>query len=431
VAEAWVISDVHMGGGQADPLEDFRADDALAAFIDAMSPDTTLVLNGDIIEFVQAPPAPPDGYLDSIPFDRLWTSDISLAKLRTVVLAHKTVFDSIGRFINDRGGKVIVTIGNHDLDLVFDDVQRQLREAVGADDNGSVRFITNRYRHDDVVIQHGHQVTAENCPVDHANFVHDVVIDGEAHKCLERVWGTDFMLQWYNAFEQTHPYADNVKPTISALHAALTARPRLVHFREFVRLITFLKKRGLPSDLGAAVLEARAPDVDQSTIVGAVHSDVWQGVGLTADGGELEDALASLGPEQRAVLRAAGTVEIPDPEPLTDPDPGSEVLGVFRSPRDVRAAKQLLSEAGTEAVVMGHTHKIIDGALGNRLYNPGCWIPRLNLDDPEVSRRVQEIGFCKGLLTDSSLYSSSLRSVRIRPGRGRSLVELVTIHEDV
>lgn len=428
MTDAWVISDVHLGGGPTDPLEDFRADDALVAFVDNLERGSTLVLNGDIVEFVQAPPAPTDDYFDGLPSHLLWTANVSVGKLKTVLRAHHAVFNALGTFVADNDGRVIFTIGNHDLDFAFAETQTELRRALGNPPSDRFDFVVGQWRHNDVVIQHGHQATPENCPAQPNDFVHTFERRGRREDYLERVWGTDFLLQWYNAFELTHPYADNVKPTSSALFGALTATPRLVGLRDFLRLLVFLKRRGLPPAILGAVLET-SPELDAATVVGSVETPEWQAVLIDSDPQELDAAIDLLTAEERAVLAAAGDVELPEPDPL-DQRETAETLGLFTSSREHGAAHRLLAMGGTEAVVFGHTHKMVDGALGNRLYNPGCWIPHLDLADPAVKQRVAEIGFCEELVRDGSLYTSTLRAVRVREGTTRSKVELVTIHED-
>src|SRR4051794_9548188 len=104
MSDTWVISDIHMGGGAKDGLEDFRTDASLISFVGGLGRGDTLVLNGDIIDFAQAPPLVDRPNLASIPDNLLWTSDVSVAKLATVVGAHGDVFEAFGRHVSDNSG---------------------------------------------------------------------------------------------------------------------------------------------------------------------------------------------------------------------------------------------------------------------------------------------------------------------------------------
>ena len=70
---------------------------------------------------------------------------------------------------------------------------------------------------------HGDAFTPENSPKDPHSFVHDGP-NGETY--LERVWGTDFLLHFFNELELEHRYVDNVKPTIRLAWHALRRRWR-------------------------------------------------------------------------------------------------------------------------------------------------------------------------------------------------------------
>ena len=99
----YVISDLHIGGGEADQqLEDFFQDDALVAFIDgARGPGATLVINGDFIDFAQIPPY-------DVPEPRHLLSQIvaqKLAVLRRRRRAHRETGQLRGQY-RARIGKV-------------------------------------------------------------------------------------------------------------------------------------------------------------------------------------------------------------------------------------------------------------------------------------------------------------------------------------
>jgi UDP-2,3-diacylglucosamine pyrophosphatase LpxH len=357
---AFVIGDFHLGCG--DELEDFDQDDRFAGFADAIAADgTTLYLNGDIIDFAQIPPfdVPDEPHL-------LWGEDASLAKADRAIAAHPLWFDALARFI-DAGGRVHVLAGNHDLDLVWPAVQARLADAVGATGSPRLQFTTGARRYGSVHIQHGFHFCPENSPADPDRFVHVWPADGERY--LERVWGTDFLLSFFNDIERRYPFADNVKPHLWLLGQGL--RHRWIGPRELVRLAMFLRRRSLPL---ATLLGDRHDDHDPAPTSGAVVAD----------------------DEVRAALEAGA-------------------VGAGRDRRDRKAARRLLARPDTTHVVFGHTHEIVDDRHGGGHYlNPGTWLPRLDLDGP-AGELVRARGVTLDVLGDASLYTSDALVVRIVP----------------
>src|SRR5262249_30738353 len=154
--------------------------------------DTTLIINGDFIDFPQIPPyqVPEPSYL-------LWTEEASLEKFRAASKAHEECFKALGRFLA-ADGKLQIVIGNHDLDLAWPKVQQEFCKLVGMSSNDRLSFTVGNTVYEGVWIEHGHSFTPENCPRDPLNFIHT----WNEHNYLERVWGTDFMLQFYNGLER-------------------------------------------------------------------------------------------------------------------------------------------------------------------------------------------------------------------------------------
>ena len=96
---AYVVGDLHLGAGPGDPLEDFFDDQPFKDFCGRIvSADTTLFLNGDIIDFAQIAPfdTPRDSHL-------LWTEESSRKKLETAITAHATFFAGLREFMANGG----------------------------------------------------------------------------------------------------------------------------------------------------------------------------------------------------------------------------------------------------------------------------------------------------------------------------------------
>jgi UDP-2,3-diacylglucosamine pyrophosphatase LpxH len=404
----YVISDLHIGGGDADPkLEDFFQDEAFVGFVDGVrGPDATLFINGDFIDFAQIPP-----YDVPVPRHLLWPESASLEKLEHACRAHGACFDALARFA--QAGELVIHIGNHDLDLGWPAVQRRLSQRLGG---GRVRFELRSSRWHGVHIEHGHEFTPENALEAPEVWKHRWAAPGQqAVEYLERVWGTDFMLEFYNGLERAYPFADNAKPTATVAFHGL--RQRWIGGRELVRLVLFLKRRGVPwSGLSSALLG------DENTVdkvVDGIDDREWQTMLETrrredaAFEAEIVTAAATLSPDERAILAGPSA-----PLGVASQLPGgpSATLGLFRDDREHRAARDRMSEAGVTHVVFGHTHDVVDGELQGTLFNPGTWIPSLDVRADSVQAKLRVAGgLSLELLGDHRYWVTDRRAVEIRP----------------
>jgi UDP-2,3-diacylglucosamine pyrophosphatase LpxH len=410
--QAFVISDLHIGGGNADlPLEDFYQDSQFTQFLETIADcEAELIINGDFIDFAQIPP-----YTVPKPRELLWREIDSLQKLEYAFVAHKSCFEALGQFVA-LGGTCRLIIGNHDLDLAWPAVQKRFKQLLSADSSDRISFHIGHDCYLGVWIEHGNEFTPENCPVDPGNFIHKWKETGEEY--LERVWGTDFMLNFYNDLERRYPFADNVKPTIAVVFQGL--KNGWVGAAEFLRFVLFLKHRGVPvGALTSAVLAGK--NVTIQGLVGDLDEPTWRSVVAQRARNnefmrEFNQELAALSDEERGLLSTRwplGLSELP-PGSFGDSEP-SRSLGLIRADREVRAAKQRLGDSQITHVVFGHTHEIVDGELKGHLFNPGTWIPRLNLRSPEIREKLRGKGLTLDMLNDRSLYVADRLAVQITP----------------
>jgi UDP-2,3-diacylglucosamine pyrophosphatase LpxH len=410
----FVISDLHLGGGAAEPeLEDFKQDEQLVSFVDAISdPDTTLFINGDFVDFAQIPP-----YETPSQRDFLWTEADSLAKLELALTAHHASFEALARFVG-KGGQLRILIGNHDLDFVWPEVQKRMRQVVGE----RLGFTVGEELYHGVVIEHGYTFTPENCPRDPKKFV--LTTEDGKTDYLERVWGTDFMLHFYNDLERRYPFADNVKPMLSVMFHGL--KNQWIGAKDVVSLVVFLKRRGV-SWKGIASSLLGDEQVTLPTLVASLESEEWQSALVAraqsdpAFEAELAQAVRALPPQDRAALAdpsAPARTELPNPD--LGAQGGTQVMGIFRDGRERRAAKEWLAMGTVTHVVYGHTHVLVDGDLDGRLYNPGTWLPHLDLAQSGVREKIQRYGLTLEMLRDESLYTAERWAVRIVPEKGLS-----------
>src|SRR4051812_28981967 len=121
VDEAYVVSDLHLGG--AAPFQIFREGPALAALIDGLGRKgagmrCALVINGDFVDFLAERPA------------RHFDAEGAVAKLRRIASdpAFAPVFDALRAFVGAPGRVLAITLGNHDVELALPWVRQALQD---------------------------------------------------------------------------------------------------------------------------------------------------------------------------------------------------------------------------------------------------------------------------------------------------------------
>ena len=134
---------------------------------------------------------------------------------------------------------------------------------------------------------------------------------------------------------------------------------------------------------------------------------------------ELNRAIAELEPQEQRLATLREPIEVVDPHVAGGgagggggAKPGA-TLGLFREERELRAARDRLARPGITHVVFGHTHAIVDGELGGRLYNYGTWLPSLDLGAAHVQAKIAADGISLDVLRDPRLYTVDRRLVRI------------------
>jgi len=122
-----------------------------------------LVLNGDIFDFDNIMKLPEDtSKVDWLARLRGMGSQewMSQFKMECIISDHQQLFARLGEFAH-RGNRVVFVIGNHDMEIHWDSVQDQIRDALGVsqrESNENVRFCSWFYLSgEDTFISHGHQ----------------------------------------------------------------------------------------------------------------------------------------------------------------------------------------------------------------------------------------------------------------------------------
>jgi len=141
-----IFSDFHLGQGRRPdgswhPMEDFRSDREFALMLrhlhESYPLDVLLELhgNGDIFDFMAVP------YLGK--FRAVPTVDAALTEMKTIIERHPEFFAGLRWILEVRPDAVVIfTIGNHDQDLAWPEVQELIRKLlVPAGQEHRVRFV--------------------------------------------------------------------------------------------------------------------------------------------------------------------------------------------------------------------------------------------------------------------------------------------------
>lgn len=267
------VSDFHLSEGRnpADGLihrnEDFFQDVPFAQFIayhvqlsrretavEYYNIPWKLVINGDIFDFLQVVSLPREGadlfgvkgvrtYKELRKNDRefgLGTSSSEIVwKVSRIAQGHPTFFQALAWFVAQPGNELVLMKGNHDIELVWPDVQLQLRQllqqayedwretAVPGDDQALLPLYDNMpdslsldylqkqitfpptflYEPKLFYAEHGCQYEPANA---FKNFEDPRLPD--APDFIELPSGSLFVRYFFNKVEHIHPFADNMKP---------------------------------------------------------------------------------------------------------------------------------------------------------------------------------------------------------------------------
>lgn len=421
----YVISDLHLGMGKWHPLEDFTSDDAFRALLDQITAEggEELIINGDWIDFPQLEP------LDCYPGDKLfsvdghrlgWTQDDSLRKLENCKAerGHKGFFDDLRAFLKS-GKKLTVLMGNHDPDLFWEKVKDELYSLLNPPNHKQLQLVQTFTRRGTVHIEHGNQrATPENKFVNPNNVFHVCAQDGQTR--LEMVWGTIFMMEFFNELERNYPFADNVKTHLRAVF--LGVRNRWLGGRALGKAIKLLWSAGIPWDVIPELLreERVSPDAliqnldDQDLATELLHRYDSDAEFRQEFDDEILNHTAR--EEWRSMLSATPQQKVTLEELTPQVEERSPTLGIFRDDPEVRAARELIETSnGVKHVIFGHTHTEIDGAsdvasVGN-YFNTGSWVRSMDLRDVEKRRRLNDISLDD--LRDDNLFELRLLYAQI------------------
>ena len=434
-----IVSDLHMGDGR--PGDDFVDDrKQFASFVRQQAQsdrgrrgDIELIINGDLLEFVQVLP---ERYTLNSP--DYWCSEAeSLDKLDCILAGHPEAFAALAEF-QKTGNVVTIFPGNHDIDLYWTAVQERLSGVAG---NVNIELSEDTYTRYDgrLHISHGHLFPSID-PVNGFKHWRNPILrlpdDKEAPR-LEMCVGTLFVVRFVNQLEEKYPFVDNVHPQTELVRILLRED------RWGLRTVGWLGARFVIQHFGAS-LSAESRDDIGPELLGAIRGDAFFREKLAGvcrdllgwrDMTEADVSKRFTSEEQVAelldlLLKADGSLtrwtdvlEIAKPAVNAAGEPGGATLTLHDASQiDVRAECLAIArnkwKARAEIVVLGHTHlRETVEENGRRYYNPGSWTRYI--EDPS-SLTLRD-------LADDNTYPFELNYIRIEDAGGTLHSELVCV----
>lgn len=374
----YIVSDLHLGAGCTpdNPLEDFVTDDGFAAFLgsivaesDAGGKDVELIVNGDMVEFLQVPVVdvfdpqavhPAEHYCDT-------SQDASLKKIGLVIAGHPALFAALREFLSPGSPRRSVTIikGNHDVELYWSAVQQSIRQAVGAVNlrRDLLTFPACSISREGLYVEHGNQYAETLNRFE--NF--EDPRDPQDPERLVTVPGSRFVISFVNEVEREKWWVDAVKPITALIWYGLAidfafAAKALVHF---LRALPAVVIGGFAVGAGAAADELAQQLADESEVAamaGRYGADddfrrAFDARVAQALSPQLPVFAPSVADRQREALDRARDV----------------AAEMDRALRQVAQTK--ITQERAELVIFGHTHQALSVPLeGGTYVNSGTWV---------------------------------------------------------
>ncbi len=405
--EVHVVSDLHMGGAEPD-FQVFDQQELLVGLIDQLrdrpkSRRVALVINGDMVDLLAERVFGAPRYFDP---------DRATAELEAIAgrPAFEPVFDALHRFVRRPGRRLVLVLGNHEIELALPWVREKMVELLArgqAAARGRIHLAFDgagflcRVAGRTVLCVHGNDVDPWNfTPYER---LREVAVARTFDRAAEP-WtpnaGTKLVLDVINSIKKEAAFIDLMKP-----EAEVAAR------------LAYAADPSRAANIAACLRVAAKLSIDQ----------VGRRVGLLGGAAELADATAT-GPQaippndaQELMTRVEqlhgqrlSPLELISEDPMAElgfwdeireGNFGAAFFALAGFPKDLGELRELLQEVMTDAafdpgqgdktsralgelvgdeidvLVAGHTHfeKHLDLGGGRLYFNSGTWIPLMRM----------------------------------------------------
>lgn len=211
----FVISDLHIADGHTI-LDGFseRQQSALEGLLSAAQKtgplgnveDVELIINGDCFDFLAVSPYKTDGLADS---------STAMEKLEKMIVAHRPFFAALKDFVALPGRHVTFIAGNHDVELAFEEVREQIRQAIGT--ASGINFCLSRFYRPlpGVWIEHGHHYDFWNHASKIWNETGEPLLTHPSKLALPL--GTQYFQRAAYPISVQYPYFDHFEPAMDMM----------------------------------------------------------------------------------------------------------------------------------------------------------------------------------------------------------------------
>jgi UDP-2,3-diacylglucosamine pyrophosphatase LpxH len=380
------------------------------SYAQIQSNSVELIINGDFVDFLQL---------------KEWgdySRGTATRKAGEIAKANLGVFRALGSFLTQPQHQIKVLLGNHDVELAYDDTWKLIQDAIlGAAPAGAGarlqflnRRITYNFRVNNVLVHVEHGNIAD--PFNSINYG-PLFEDAEKNtKTFSYPPGTKFVYDTINQFKEQYQIVDLLKPEVPAVPLILLAlRPLAAARRVPDALLKSLgalgngfvgKLREILSgpQLGPGQQRKSTPEEDfLESLASTYRASARQaGGGTDLDRHDTDDAenyLASQEQPGTAVKAALGGTGAAIRRKLLAA--AFETLERFKQPRSAhyfeedhpdnalakKAAGQI--QGDVRIVVYGHTHEALKAEFGQGMYiNSGTWADLIGL--PSASGQFED-----------------------------------------
>ncbi len=199
--EIIVIGDIEIGAGTL--TDDFISDNTFVEFINELRSrkhPVDLVLNGDTFDFLKCP------YFKKgkATYPRHISLDISLQKLQSMYKAHTPFFTALAEFVKDKKNALYFIYGNHDMDLEFPEVKKEIRTLLKNRSNVHFKMYYQQHK---VYAEHGHEY-------DFLNKVQrsELFLTHDKKAILNFPWISFGIMGNMMFVKEKHPFLERIKP---------------------------------------------------------------------------------------------------------------------------------------------------------------------------------------------------------------------------
>lgn len=343
--EVYLISDLHLGGAQ--PVSDDPDDRGfricthgreLAQFVSALAdkPEPIeLIVNGDMVDFL----AEEDEGGGWTPF--VVDQKTAVKKLDAIIDSDRALFEAFGKLL-ERGHRLVVLLGNHDVELTLPAVRKRLAERIGIRGNHDFLFIIDgeAYVVGRALIEHGNRYDLWNVvDYDGLRRVRSLLSRNlpipEAYAFAAPA-GSHMVAEVLNPIKKEYRLIDLLKPeTGAAIPVLMALEPG---YRKILTRVAGLALKTRKHRMASAAMPSFAGDISST------GGDAWSPDGFASDSSSLAPPADALSTVMREVMGAEADLILSAAS--ARPDFAGDISTFETVDRAVGLARMLLSKEG-------------------------------------------------------------------------------------